>query len=69
MVDSRQIIGIFAVPTLEDSLRPKGISPASWPQCAACYILTDERLLFTEISALTLKKRLATAFEQNHIER
>ena len=70
MIPVNKIIGIFDLPTIKlSSLRMKELSAlqAGEVEKYASFILTDSGLFFSEISAITLKKRAENMFAQEII--
>ena len=63
MVDARKIIGIFGIKAFEKKLL-KNIIKANGERKErhVSYVLTDEALFFSDISAVTLKNRFNNIF-------
>ena len=63
MIDARKIIGIFDIKTFEKKLLKNIIKTTGVrKEGHVSYVLTDEALFFSEISATTLKNRFNNNF-------
>ncbi len=63
MVDTKEIVGIFDIKTFSDALIGKNlIQYNKLNEKHASYIITKKEIIFSEIAAVTLKKRMDNIF-------